>query len=73
MMRKKTGTFATSTLARAILIGTVDVIAVAVAFFFALWMRHDFIFSQIPEVYLQEYQRVILPWCAISVLMLMLW
>ena len=73
MMRKKTGTFATSTLARAILIGTVDVIAVAVAFFFALWMRHDFIFSQIPEVYLQEYQRVILPWCAISVLMLTLW
>ena len=73
MMRKKTGTFATSTLARAILIGTVDVIAVAVAFFFALWMRHDFIFSQIPEVYLHEYQRVILPWCAISVVMLMLW
>ncbi len=73
MGRRKKGTFATSTLARAILIGAVDVIAVAVSFFFALWMRHDFIYSHIPEVYLVNYQRVILPWCALCVLIFTLW
>ena len=73
MGRRKTGTFATSTLARAILIATLDIIAVAAAFFFALWMRHDFEYSAIPDVYLDNYQRVILPWCAICVLMFTLW
>ena len=65
---KKPVTFASSTLARAMLIGTLDVIAVAAAFFFALWMRHDFEFSTIPVIYLENYQRVILPWCAVCVL-----
>ena len=73
MGRKKTGSFATSTFARAILIATVDVITVAASFFFALWMRHDFEFSQMPQVYLENYQRVILPWCAVCVVIFTLW
>ena len=59
MHHKTKGTLALSTVARGILIGVLDVITVAVSFFFALWMRHDFVFSHIDEAYVRCYQYTI--------------
>ena len=73
MHRKTKGTLATSALARAILIGAVDVVTIAASFFFALWMRHDFAYSEIPSVYLESYQQYVLPWCGICVVVFILW
>ena len=73
MHRKTKGTLATSALARAILIGAVDVVTIAASFFFALWMRHDFAYSEIPPVYLESYQQYVLPWCGICVVVFILW
>ena len=73
MHRKTKGTLATSALARAILIGAVDVVTIAASFFFALWMRHDFAYSEIPLVYLESYQQYVLPWCGICVVVFILW
>jgi len=73
MGKRKNGTPATSTLARAVLIAFIDIVAIAVSFFFALWMRHDFEYSNIPVMYLQCYRNTILIWCGISVLVFALW
>jgi FlaA1/EpsC-like NDP-sugar epimerase len=42
-----------------ILLVLYDVVAVHFAYFFALWVRFDFVFSQIPENYLSWFQRFI--------------
>ena len=54
-------------LPRAILLGVLDVLAIAAAFFAALLMRFDFHISGIPENYLQTFVNTIAPWCAICV------
>ncbi len=73
MGTKKHGSLATSTLARAILIAIIDAVSIAASFFFALWMRHDFEFSNIPVLYLQCYKQTILLWCALCIIVFTLW
>ena len=53
---------------RAVIIAAVDMLFICIAFFAALWLRFDFQFNSISEAYLLTYIRIILPWCAISVL-----
>ena len=67
-MSKKSHTgLSAKALPRAILLGVVDVLAVAAAFFAALLMRFDFQLSGIPKDYLQGFANTIGPWCAICV------
>ncbi len=55
-------------LQRTILIGVLDILSVAVCWFAALWLRFDFQFSAIPEIYLNAYSVAVLPWCAVVLL-----
>ena len=50
-----------------ILIGVMDVLSIAGAFFFALWLRFEFHFADIPEEYVNTYLKFIGLWCAICV------
>ena len=52
---------------KAVIIAAVDVLSICVAFFAALWLRFDFQFNSIDKEYLLTYVQVILPWCAISI------
>ena len=53
---------------KAVIIAAVDVLTICIAFFAALWLRFDFQFNSIEKEYLLTYARIILPWCAISIL-----
>jgi len=53
---------------KAILIGTADVLSITISYFFALWLRFDFQFNAIDEVFLDNYLRIILPWCGVCIL-----
>ena len=46
-----------------------DLISVCSAYFMALWLRFDCVYSQIPERYLSPYLKIVLPYaiCAIAV------
>ena len=51
-----------------ILIVLLDVITVASSYFIALWFRFDCKFSAIPLDFLNTYLRIILPWCAVCII-----
>lgn len=53
---------------RAIVITVLDVLSICIAFFLALWIRFDLQFSLIEPKYIDGYVHMILPWCAVSVL-----
>ena len=53
---------------KALIIAAVDVLSISIAFFAALWLRFDFQFNSIESEYLVTYCRVILPWCAVSIM-----
>ncbi len=53
---------------KALLIGTLDVISILGAYFFALLLRFDFQFSLIPLEYLNGYWNSMLFWCVAGVL-----
>ena len=44
-----------------------DILAISGAFFFGLWFRADFHFSDIRADHLAGFLTAILPWCAISI------
>ena len=67
MLNKRKG-FDLNLSKRALIIAAVDVLSICVAFFAALWLRFDFQFKAIEAQYLKTYVSVILPWCAISLL-----
>ncbi len=50
-----------------IIIGLLDLISVAGAFFLALWIRHDFSISEIDLKYIETYSQTIFLWCFMSV------
>ena len=54
---------------KAIIIAALDVLSISIAFFAALWLRFDFQFNSIDPEYLHTYCRIILPWCAVSIVM----
>ena len=50
------------------LLGFLDVLSIAAAFFLALWLRFDFRFSIIPERFLTGYLQLIGVWCLVCLL-----
>ena len=53
---------------KALIIAAVDLLSICIAFFAALWMRFDFQFNSINPEYLTTYCMVILPWCAVCII-----
>ena len=51
---------------RAALILIADIIAVWAAFFFALWLRFDFSFGSIPDMYFEQYLYIAPLWCVFT-------
>ena len=48
-----------------IIIASLDVLSICIAYFAALWLRFDFQFNAIEEPYLLTYVQIILPWSAV--------
>ena len=59
-------------LSRILLIMILDAFATAASFFFGLWFRYDFVFSDIRQVHLEGFLSAIGPWCLITVLVLLI-
>ncbi len=53
---------------RMLVIGVLDVLSILCSYFFALILRFDMRFSTIEPEFLAGYQRTILIWCAVSIL-----
>ena len=51
-----------------LLLAAYDIIAIHIAYFTALWARHDFIYSAIREDFLTRYQVFITPYSLVCVL-----
>ena len=52
---------------RALVIALLDVLSICFCFFFALWLRFDFRMNAIDPVFLDNYGRIILPWCVVCI------
>ena len=63
----KWGSPNTSAIAKVTLIMLMDVLATMVSFFFGLWMRCDFVFADIPTLFLENFGHYIVLWCGITV------
>ena len=48
------------------ILAMLDALSIACSFFFALWLRHDFKFNDIPEVYISTYIKSIGAWIILS-------
>ncbi len=64
---KLPGSWNTSTLAKAVMIMVLDVLATAGSFFLGLWFRADFAFENIQAAHMQGYLSAIGPWCVITI------
>ena len=58
-------------MSRIFLIILMDILATAASFFFGLWFRYDFVFADIRQAHLEGFLSAIGPWCAITVLVFM--
>lgn len=52
---------------RAVLLVVADVLSIIVSYFFALLLRHDFLFSNIDPYHVQGFARLIIPCCLVTV------
>ena len=52
------------------LIAVLDFIAAVASYFLALWIRFDFVYSSIPQIYITAFNRFILPYAALVVLVM---
>ena len=52
---------------RAILLGVADFFSVLIAYFFALLLRHDFLFSTIDEAFVLGYTKSIIWWAGLTI------
>ncbi len=48
------------------ILAVLDALSIACSFFFALWLRHDFKFNVIPEIYVETYIKSIGVWIILS-------
>ena len=55
-----------------IIIGMMDAISIAMAFFLALWIRFDFDMGRIPPEYMEGFLHTIIPWCAVCIVAFMI-
>ena len=53
---------------KGILIAFLDTLSICIAYFAALWLRFDFRFNDISQLFLDTYACSILPWCIICLL-----
>ena len=51
---------------RALILGVLDILTVLVAYFFALLLRFDFTFSEIPPEFIQGYLDSMIIWCPVT-------
>lgn len=63
----KRGNLTKTTISKVIMIMLMDVIATMACYFFGLWLRADFVFSNISQVFLDGYVHNIGLWCGITV------
>ena len=63
----KWGSPNTSAVAKVTLIVLMDILATIASFFFGLWMRFDFVFADIPTLFLENFGHYIVLWCGITV------
>ena len=52
---------------KVVLIVIMDILSITICYFFGLWFRAEFVFSEISPVHLHSFLTAILPWCAISI------
>ena len=52
---------------RIAVLAVADILSILAMFFAGLWLRYDFKFSEIPEVYIISYLKFIIIWCVISI------
>ena len=67
MFSRKKGSITRATVSKVLLIMLMDVIATMACYFLGLWLRFDFVFSDISQVFLDGYVQNIGLWCAITV------
>ena len=67
MGSRKTGSLNIPLFSKISVIVAMDILATIMSFFFGLWFRYDFVFSDIRADHLQGYISTILPWCVITV------
>ena len=72
MGSRKTGSWNIPLFSKISVIIAMDVLATIMSFFFGLWFRYDFVFADIRPDHLEGYLSAILPWCAITVVVLAL-
>ena len=61
---KKKDTKKIEAVSKVCLIAVLDVLAVAICYFFGLWFRFDFKFAEIYPMFIEGYTRNIALWCA---------
>ena len=72
-MKQKNGKRAmTAGLRRTMVIFVLDLLCIAGSFFLALWMRFEFRLGAIPQMYLNEYLKIIGPWIVICLVVFQL-
>ena len=57
-------------ISKVLLIAMMDIVSTAACCFFGLWLRYDFKFQDINPMFLEGYISHIIPWCAITVAVL---
>lgn len=62
----------TAGLRRTMVIFVLDMLCIAGSFFLALWMRFEFRLGAIPQMYLNEYLKIIGPWIVICLVVFQL-
>lgn len=62
----------TAGLRRTMVIFVLDLLCIAGSFFLALWMRFEFRLGAIPQMYLNEYLKIIGPWIVICLVVFQL-
>ena len=55
-----------------VLFAVLDFIAAVASYFLALWIRFDFVYSSIPQIYIKAFNRFILPYALLVVLVMWL-
>ena len=57
-----------SYLKRALIIGILDLLCICLSYCAALWLKYDFRFSTIPDLYKNTILDILPPWCVVSIL-----
>ena len=70
MVRSRHNRLNPTVLSKVLLVAIMDILATAVAFFLGLWLRFDFVFSDIYNYFIEGFLSNIGIWCAVTVAVL---